>query len=54
MASIVSPGCSNAAYAARFADEPECGWTLACSAPNNARARSMASRSARSTTSQPP
>ncbi len=50
----VSPGRSAAKYAAMFAWAPECGWTFACSAPNRRLARSIASVSARSTTSQPP
>ncbi len=37
-----------------FACEPECGWTLACSAPKSAFARSIASASILSTNSQPP
>ena len=40
--------------AARLADEPECGCTLACSAPKTSLQRSMASCSTWSTTSQPP
>src|ERR1041385_3666190 len=28
---MVSPGCRIAPYASMFADEPECGCTLACS-----------------------
>ncbi len=54
MPSTVSPGCSTEKYTAWFACEPECGWTLAQSAPKSFFARSMASVSARSTYSQPP
>ena len=39
----VSPGSANARYTARLAGEPEYGWTLACSTPNRALARSTAS-----------
>src|SRR5213594_4028730 len=52
--STVSPGFATARYAAMFACAPECGWTFACSALNKALARSMASCSTSSTTSQPP
>ena len=38
----------------RFAEAPECGCTLTCSAPNRSVARSTASSSARSTSPQPP
>ena len=38
----------------KYAEEPEWAWTLACSAPNSALARSTAMRSATSTISQPP
>ena len=41
-------------YAARLALAPECGCTLACSAPKSSFARSMASTSTSSTYSQPP
>ena len=41
-------------YTAMFACDPECGCTLACSAPKSSLARAMASSSATSTTSQPP
>ena len=37
-----------------FALAPECGCTFACSAPKSALARSIASVSTSSTTSQPP
>jgi len=33
---------------------PECGWTLACSAPKTVFARAMQIRSASSMNSQPP
>ncbi len=41
-------------YAAMLAWLPECGWTLAASAPKSFFARSMASVSTWSTNSQPP
>ena len=41
-------------YTAMLAWAPECGWTLAWSAPNNSLARAIASVSATSTNSQPP
>ncbi len=50
----VSPGFMVTMNTAWFAWLPECGWTLANSQPNRALARSMASSSASSTTSQPP
>ncbi len=37
-----------------LACEPECGWTLACSAPKISFARSMAACSTTSVNSQPP
>jgi hypothetical protein len=37
-----------------FACAPAWGWTFACSAPNSDLARSIASDSISSTTSQPP
>ena len=43
MARIVSPGCSAARKTAMFACAPECGCTLACSAPKSCFTRSMAS-----------
>src|SRR3990167_2361725 len=49
----VSPGLNTDRYTAVLAWEPECGWTLTCSAPNRALARSMARRSAVSTCSHP-
>ena len=52
--STVSPGSSSAWYAHMLALAPECGWTLACSAPNSALTRSMASASTESMTSLPP
>ena len=42
MPMTVSPGCRNARYTARLAGDPEYGWTLACSTPNSAWARSRA------------
>ena len=54
IASSVSPGVASAKYAAMLACDPECGWTFAWSAPKSALARSMASCSTLSTTSQPP
>jgi hypothetical protein len=54
MPTNVSPGFRNAWNTAKLADAPECGCTFACSAPNSSFARSMASCSTRSTTSQPP
>ena len=54
IASTVSPGVRSAAYAARLALAPECGWRLAWSAPKRSFARAMPISSARSTTSQPP
>src|SRR5437016_6212566 len=45
----LSPGSSNAMYAAMLALAPECGWTLAWSVPKSAQARSRASSSASST-----
>ena len=54
IARIVSPGFMNAPYTAWFAEAPEWGWTLACSASNSAFARSMAIVSALSTSAQPP
>ena len=43
-----------AEHGAAFAVAPECGWTLANSAPKSDLARSIASDSATSTSSQPP
>ena len=43
-----------AAYTAMFVCDPACGCTFACSAPNSSFARSIASCSISSTTSQPP
>jgi hypothetical protein len=43
MPMTVSPGWANARYTARFAGEPEYGWTFAWSTPNSALARSLAS-----------
>ena len=54
MPRIVSPGLSIAKYTAWFACAPECGCTLAYSAPKSFFARSIASCSATSTYSQPP
>ena len=54
MPSTVSPGFTTVKYTAMFACAPECGCTLAWSAPNSALAREMASDSATSTNSQPP
>ena len=54
MPRIVSPGFSAVRYTDMFAWEPECGWTLACSALKRAFARSIASCSTSSTNSQPP
>ena len=54
MASTVSPGTVNAAYAAMLALAPEWGWTFACSAANRSLARAMPSSSALSTSAQPP
>ena len=54
IASTVSPGLENAAYAARLALAPECGCRLAWSAPNSALARSIPIVSAWSTSTQPP
>ena len=51
---IVSPGSSIAMYAALLAWAPACGWTFANPAPNSSLARSIASCSATSTSSQPP
>ncbi len=51
---IVSPGLSSANIAAALAWAPECGCTLACSAPKSALTRSMAICSTTSTCSQPP
>ena len=45
---------SSVKYTAMLACAPECGWTLACSAPNSSLARAMAKSSTTSTTSQPP
>jgi len=47
---LLSPGSSSAMNAAMLALAPECGWTLANSAPNSSRARIRASSSASSTT----
>ena len=52
--STVSPGWSNAWYTHMLALAPECGWTLACSAPNSDLARSIASASTSSMTALPP
>ena len=51
---MVSPGVAMAESTAALAVAPECGCTLAYSAPNRLLARSMASDSAMSTYSQPP
>ncbi len=51
---IVSPGLMVASITAWFACAPEWGCTFACLHPNSSHARSMASRSAVSTCSQPP
>src|ERR1700710_1281641 len=48
---MVSPGESRAAITAALACAPECGATLACSAPNRAFTRSIASCSITSTCS---
>ena len=50
----VSPGFSSAMNTAWLACAPECGWTLAKLQSNSLQARSMASCSALSTSSQPP
>ena len=54
MPMIVSPGFTNAMKAAKLACAPECGCTLACSAPKSCFGRSMASCSISSTNSHPP
>lgn len=51
---IVSPGFSSANIAAALACAPECGWTLAASAPKSSLMRSIAIFSITSTCSQPP
>ena len=50
----VSPGFSSARNTAWLACAPECGWTLANEQSNSLQARSIASASALSTSSQPP
>ena len=54
MPMMVSPGFKKAMKAAMLALAPQCGCTLAASAPNSCLTRSMASCSTMSTYSQPP